>query len=166
VLILAACGGGSVGATGANGTTGASGATAVLPVALTESQLLNEPAIVHQAMYWIGPKQDYRYEFRRLPNNRIYIRYLPEGVGVDQKSGQLLIVATYPWPHAYASLMKYARGTQVAGTNGSIIVPSGRGDTNGVLMAFPGGNDEIEVYSPNAGLAAKIAKSGQVKPVS
>jgi hypothetical protein len=139
--------------------------TAILPVALSKSQLLAKPGILDQPMYWIGPKKNFHYEFRRLPNNRIFIRYLPKGVKKGKKPGQLLIVATYPWPNAYASLKKYAKGTQTAGKNGTIIVPSRPRDTKSVLMAFPGGHYEIEVYSPKPGKAATIAASGQVASV-
>jgi hypothetical protein len=140
--------------------------TAILPISLSKNQLLNKASNAGQPIYWIGPKRHYHYEFRRLTNKYIYIRYLPKGVKVHGEPGKLIIVATYPWQHAYAALKKANNGRGVAGKDGSFIIPSRPGDTKSVLMAWPHGSYEVEVFDPTPGKAAAIAASGQVASVA
>jgi hypothetical protein len=61
-------------------------------------------------------------------------------------------------------LKKQANGKAVAGPGGSIHFrePDNR---KSVLIAFPGINDEIEVYDPIPARALAIAESGKIKPV-
>jgi hypothetical protein len=141
--------------------------TAIGPIPQSKSQLTNRALGAGQPIYWIGAKKGYHYEFQRLAKNgNIYIRYLPKGVHVGQRPGKLIIVATYPWQHAYKALKKAGQGTGTAGKNGAWIIPSRPGDKKAVLMAYPGGSYEIEVYSPKAGQARDIAASGKVATIA
>ena len=75
-----------------------------------------------------------------------------------------MIVATYPFPNAYARLKKGAKGRVVAGKNGSIVWVRTK-NPQSVYIAWKRVGYEVEVYSPNASKAAKIAESGQVVSV-
>lgn len=138
--------------------------TAIGPLGLNQTKLQARALAVGQPMWWIGPKRGVRYEFTRTTNDRIYVRYLPKGVGVGKKDGRFLIIATYPWANAYSQLKKASHNRGVAGPNGSYIWARPN-DPRSVLVAFPGKNYEIEVYDPSATKAATIAESGQLHTV-
>ncbi len=139
--------------------------TAIGPRSLSVDGLRAEAATIGTPIYWIGPKRGYRYEFTRTTKDRLYIRYLPKGVGAGKKEGQLLIVATYPWYKPYKALHKASKGRGVTGPDGSFIIPARPGDTKSVLVAYPKAAFEIEVYDPTPGRAATIAEQGKLTTV-
>jgi len=134
------------------------------PVLLSSHQLAVESNLLRQPIYWAGPKHGSRYEFTRATNGYVYVRYLPHGVRAGHRGTKWLIVATYPVRGAFSALKKYAHGKAVAGPNRSIfyVRPDYR---KSVLMAFPGVNDQIEVYGPSPAVARAIVESGRVRPV-
>jgi hypothetical protein len=134
------------------------------PVLASPTQLKLESKLLRQPIYWAGPRKGYHYEFTRLQNDNIYVRYLPKRVKVNGKPGRLLIVATYPYPGAYAALKKAANGKAVAGPHGSIYFVR-PGYPKSVYVAFPKVNFEIEVYDPSPAVAKAIAATGRVAPV-
>jgi hypothetical protein len=138
--------------------------TAIGPKAYTVSQLRDQSARLASLLYWAGPKKNNRYEFTRTTNGRLYVRYLPKGVGNNQKKGQLLIVATYPWAHPLAAL-KEASKNGTTGKGGAYIIRARPGDQKSVLVAWPQGTVEVEVFSPIPGKAQQIAASGALTTV-
>lgn len=139
--------------------------TAIGPKAFNHNQLSAESGKLGSPIYWIGPKPGYRYEFFRSTKGYLYVRYLPKGVGVGKRQGHLVIVATYPWARPYAALKKVSHGRITKGPHGSIIIPARPGDAKSVLVAWPRGRYEVEVYSPKPGRAAALAASGNLNPV-
>ena len=191
-LALAGCGGGPIertgpggatgvnGATGTNGTTGNDGPTGtgstgntgptgrkgpsrIGPIVMTAANLAAEARILQQPIYWAGPQQGYNYEFTRTTKGFLYVRYLPSGVKPGAPGAKFLIVATYPTVGAYAKLNKEAKGKAVAGPAGSLVYVNPQ-YTKSVLMAFPGVDDEIEVYAPKPADALATAESGKITP--
>jgi len=138
--------------------------TAIGPLGLNQPKLQARALALGQPMWWIGPKRGVRYEFQRTTNDRIFVRYLPKGVGVGKKPGRYLIIATYPWANAYKSLKKVSHNRGVAGPRGSYIWARPNYPKS-VLVAFTGLPYEIEVYDPSATKAATIAESGQLRTV-
>jgi hypothetical protein len=134
------------------------------PVLLSSAQLKAASRILHKPIYWAGPQTGKHYEFTRTGQGYLYVRYLPHGVQAGDTGTKFLIVATYPFPGAYAAVKKYAHGKAVAGPNGSIyyVRPD---DPKSVLVAFPNVPDEIEVYDPSPAVARMIAATGLVKTV-
>jgi hypothetical protein len=137
---------------------------AIPPVSQSARELSNRALTLAQPLYWIGAKPGYHYEFSRNIKGYLYVRYLPKGVKAGEKPGKLLIVATYPLQHAYKLLKKGAHGRVVSGKRGSIVWVRTNGPQS-VYIAWPKVPYEVEVYSPNASKAAKIAESGQVTTV-
>jgi hypothetical protein len=114
-------------------------------------------------IYWAGPQAGYRYEFTRSTLGYLYVRYLPKGVRNGAPGTNFLIVSTYPFTGAYASLKKLAGKKGIKGPNGSIIYV--RPKKTNVLMAYPTANYEIEIYNPQPAISLATARSGNVKPV-
>lgn len=130
--------------------------------ALTQSELASKASQHHT--FWIGPKRGLHYEFERLSNHHIYVRYLPKSVKAGKKEGKYLIVATYPFPGAYAALKKNAKHRGVT-AHGALIIPARIGDKKSVLIAWPNVPFQVEVFDPLPGRAATIAESGKVKRI-
>jgi hypothetical protein len=120
---------------------------------------------IGQPVYWAGPEDGHDYEFTRTPQNRIYVRYLPTGVDAGAKGAQYMIVATYSLGKAYEALQKQAKGAELKGPDGSMMWVRAA-DPRSVLMAWPNVPYEVEIYDPHPAVAAAIARSSRVRPVS
>jgi hypothetical protein len=114
-------------------------------------------------IYWVGPRTGYTYELTKTSDNRVFIRYLPDGAKVGSEKPYLTI-GTYPAKNAYATARRRA------GRTGAVKVPAGKGvaayyrnDTPAnVFLAVPGSDYTIEVYDPSPGRARDLVASGQV----
>jgi hypothetical protein len=133
------------------------------PKAETKTQLSAQALTLGQPMYWAGPMRGYHYEFWRLTNDRIFVRYLPVGVKAGDPRTHFLIVGTYPFPNAYARLKELAKGRGVSAHGAYVFVRPN--DPRSVLIAWPHVDFEVEVYDPHPAKAAAVAQSGQVKTV-
>ncbi len=142
--------------------TGTKSVLGVGPLAFKTVGGLKAQALKYNAhFYWAGPQPGVRYGFQRTTTDNIFVRYLPKGVSVNDKSTGVLTISTYPLG-AYASLKKKATAT--AGPNGSIIWIDPKARTS-VYMAWKNKNVEVEVYDPSPRLAKLIAHSGKIKPI-
>ena len=143
------------------------------PVALVKNvgPLLQSPTEVAarsltylQPIYWAGPKKNTVYEFWRVPNKNIFVRYLPSGSKAGRNGKHWTIIGTYPYPDAYHRLKKKFPGG-IVGNDGSYIYQPPDNKTS-VYMAWPKKPFEVEVYNPSPQKAATIAASGQVQPIA
>lgn len=118
-------------------------------------------------VYWIGPRPNRTYELTRTSSARIFIRYLPPGVRVGNRSARFTIVGSYPVENAIDVLRELSeqpgeRSALVPG--GGLAVYSTSSPTN-VYVAYPGSDVQIEVFDPSAERALRLATSGRVVPV-
>jgi hypothetical protein len=139
----------------------------IKPVGYNAQNLAAESAYINTRFYWAGAKKNTIYEFRRTTNGYLYVRYLPKGTPIG-KHGAFLTIATYHFRGAkgggYSALKNEAGAHALQGPNGSIIFVRPK-DPHSVLMAFPGGNDQIEIFAPRPVDAVKTARSGNIAPV-
>jgi hypothetical protein len=135
------------------------------PVLQNETQLATRPLTLAQPIYWAGAKKGYKYEFWRLRNRRIFVRYLPNGTPAGANGKKYLIVATYPFPDAYNRLKKLSKSKGTT-KNGAYIWVRPGSDGKSILMAWPQVPYEVEVYDHNPQKAASVAESGDVGPVA
>jgi hypothetical protein len=134
------------------------------PIGYTAAGLRAESVKIHTRFYWAGAQAGTTYEFTRDIRGYLYVRYLPSGTTPGVPGANYLIVATYPFPGAFAALKKEAGDKAVSGPNDSIIYVRPK-DHRSVLMAFPGVDDQIEIYNPSPVAAIAAARSGKIKPV-
>jgi len=138
---------------------------AVGPILVPSSTLKTASKLLHQPIYWAGPRKGFHDEFWRTPGNDwIFVRYLPHGVKAGVHSTKFLVVGTYPLADAYGAVKKYCGRKAVAGPHRSIYCPRPASPTS-VYIAFPKIDYEIEVYDPSPKLSRAIAASGLVRPV-
>jgi hypothetical protein len=137
---------------------------AIGPVALSAQALRKFTSAADQPVYWAGPRAGYRYELSRTKAGTVFVRYLPPGVQAGSKRQIYLIVATYPFANPLQAL-KNLSGAHIAIPGGGVAMV----DVNkpqSVHLAYPGVNDQLEVYDPSPQQSLKVARSGGVRPVS
>jgi hypothetical protein len=137
----------------------------IAPVGLSAKGLRTLTASIDQPIYWAGPKPGYVYELTRTSTGKIFIRYLPPGTRVGSKQGTELIVATYPFHNALKALKALTGSKKLAIPRGGIAIVD-RGHPQSVHLAFPGADNQVEVYDPSPARSLAIARSGSVQPVT
>jgi hypothetical protein len=117
------------------------------------------------AVYWAGVQLGFVTELTES-RGRTYVRYLPKGVAAGS-ANQYLTVGTYSYPHAYPSMRRLAGrpGTVKLATPGGGIAFYDEARPTNVYLAFPGVDDQIEVYDPDAARAQALVRSGSIGAV-
>ena len=148
-------------------TTQTTTTAAVGPVAATPATLRALADEVGHPVYWIGPRPNRTYELTRTSDGRIYIRYLPPGVKVGNRSASYTIVGTYPVPDALEVLQRLATqpGEKSAPAPGGGLAVYSMDAPGNVYVAYPGSDVQIEVFDPSAKRALRLVTSGRVAPV-
>jgi hypothetical protein len=135
--------------------------------AATLSELKALPASVGHDIYWAGPKSGYTYELTKTNDGKIYIRYLPPGVQVNDKRPDYLTVGTYLYLHAFNAAK---RGSQ-SGTAFRATLPGGgiaytrKKFPRSVFFTYPGSDYMQEVYDRSPKRARSLVTRGQVRPI-
>jgi hypothetical protein len=148
-------------------TTTAATAKPIGPVAATPATLRSVAAKAKRPIYWVGPRSGQTYELTRTAGGRVYVRYLPRGAKIGNRRADYTIVGTYPTPNALKVLKDLAKQPNEksdSAPGGGIVVYSTGAPTN-VYVAFPGSDEQIEVFDPSAKRALRLVTSGRVAPV-
>jgi hypothetical protein len=129
---------------------------------VSEAELTAAAGRLDQPLYWAGPRSGRRYQLGRDVNSgAVAVRYvLPQG---DVE----LTVATIPLADAFAKTEELAgRPTAVSRRlpDGGIAF-SPRERTVTAYVAHPGVAYVIEVDTPQAGLARRLAFSARIRPI-
>lgn len=150
-------------------TTSASVANGARPLltAATPRTLRAVAAGAGHPVFWAGPRRGVTYELTRTSDGRLYVRYLPRGVRVGNRTGQYLLVGTYPVSNAYAAIRRAARergATTLRLRGGALGVVNSNAPKN-VYFSFPRANYQVEVFDPAPGAAQRLVLGGQIKPI-
>jgi hypothetical protein len=97
----------------------------------------------------------------------VYVRYLPAGVEVGTVQ-PYLTVGTYPIQNAFTTTADAANqpgAVRIPVAGGGIAFYSRTRPTS-VYLAFPGLDEQIEVYDPSAALAQSTVAAGRIRQVS
>jgi hypothetical protein len=125
------------------------------------------PAAVGHDVYWAGPKRNYTYELTKTNDGKIYIRYLPPGVQVNDRRPNFLTVGTYLFPNAFTA----ARRGSKTGTAFKAKLPDGgiaytrKKFPKSVFFTYPGSDYMQEVYDRSPKRARSLVTQGQVRPI-
>ncbi len=140
---------------------------AVGPIVYSAKNLAAESKFINTRFFWAGKqpiKGAVRYEFTRLTNGHLYVRYLTKGAKIGNTDAKYLVISTYPdYPTAYKTVKASANAQAGPGNSVILVRPHTKG--HNILMAFKGIPDQIEIYDPSASKALAIALSGDIKPV-
>jgi hypothetical protein len=157
----------SIGNLTASGASSASERLSGKPSAATVADLRSLAHRLGHPIYWAGRKPGYTYELSTTPSGRVFVRYLPHGVSVGDPGAQYTLVATYPFPRAYAVVAKAAAngGETLRLAHGGIGVVDGASPKS-IHLAFPGSDYQVEVYDPSPRVARRLVASGAIAPIS
>lgn len=128
-------------------------------VALTESQLRDAVLANKLTAYWAGPQEGALYSLVSNSNGQVFVRYLPNGKGLEDTAASYRVIATYPQSDAYA--VTQAAGNQAnaisfVNADGAQVFYSKNYNAN-VYVAFPDSPFEIEIFDPGEGVALGLA---------
>jgi len=138
------------------------------PAAAVSMQRLDAFASsIGHPIYWVGPQSRFTYELSRTRDGRVYIRYLPPGVGIGNSNPKYLTVGTYPQRHAFATLRATAKkqGVHTVQLAGGGRAFQYKGRPTSVYLAYPGSEYQVEVFDPSPTRALQLITSGRVQPV-
>ncbi|MBA2349599.1 MAG: hypothetical protein H0V81_15030 [Solirubrobacterales bacterium] len=147
----------------ATGVTGPAAPTAATPNDLTElSKRLDRP------VYWVGARPDSTYELTETDDGQLYVRYLTGGAEVGDERPDFLTVGTYPDEQALATVKKAAtrKGAQSETLADGGLAVVNRARPNSWYLAYPDVGELVEVYSPRAGRARQLVRTGRIVPVA
>ena len=142
------------------------GTTSATPHVMSLARLELLPEAVGHPVYWAGPRPSVTLESTETSDGRVFLRYLPNGVGVGSDKPYLTI-GTYPVQDAFAVTQAQSRKAD------AVVVEAGLGavafyartrPTN-LYVAYPDVDLQIEVYDPNPTRARNVVVSGRLKPV-
>jgi hypothetical protein len=137
-------------------------------VALSEAELVNAVKELGVDVYWAGPVDGAKYTVSAPADGQVYIRYLPNGEGLNDTKANYVVIATYATPDAFTSTQSagnQTNGVTFINTQGGAVFYSKDAPTN-VYVAYPNIDFQIEVFSPIAKTALDIAsKQGALRLV-
>jgi hypothetical protein len=136
------------------------------PVALSATGVRTLAGAFSQPIYWAGARRGYMYALRQTSDGKVYVRYLPPGVRVDD-ARSLLVVATYRLHDALAAINEEGQEEDAV----RIRLPAGGlayyrvGFATNIFLAYPGMDYKVEVFDPSPQRARRLVSSGQITPV-
>jgi hypothetical protein len=148
-----------------NGGSSSKTAKSVKEASIADLKAL--PASVGHDVYWAGPRPGYRYELTKTNDGKLYIRYLPAGVQLNDKRPEFLTVGTYLYPHAFNIVKAYSRGAAAfkAKLPGGGLAYARKDIPRSVYFAYPGSDYLQEVYDRSPKRARGLVTRGQVRPI-
>lgn len=138
------------------------------PVSVSESELTCNAAGLGHLAYWVGPQPSTSsYEVTSSADGRIFIRYLTGGASAGDERPDFLTVGTYAVPDALGALRsaKAEDDSQRLSARNGYSLLEGASGLNAYVVFDDEPDLQIEVYSPRAGRAVDLARSGALEPL-
>jgi hypothetical protein len=130
-------------------------------VALDENQLISAVKKVGATVYWAGPVKGAKYTLSVPGQGQAYVRYLPDGKGIDDTNPNYVVIATYQTENAFTATQSagnQTNGVTFVNVDGAAVYYSKDTPTN-VYVAYPGKNYQIEIFNPISKTALDIASN-------
>ena len=137
------------------------------PYAASSGELRDLAARIDRPVYWAGERPGTRLELTRTDTDRVYVRYLPPGVGVADKRPGFLTIASYPYPGAFKAVSASLKRPGTVGLpalNSGLVAWNTKRPTS-VYFAARNSNVLVEVFSPRRNEARRLVLGGDVTPV-
>lgn len=138
------------------------------PAFVGASELQAAAERLGQPIYWVGERPGANVELVDSESGRVYVRYLDEGAEPGVRSAQFLTVATYPERDPVAALRREAKRrpkARLTRSGDGAIVLIDLHTPNSVYLAYPGGEHQVEVYSPDAREVLQLVNTGAVEAI-
>ena len=119
-------------------------------------------------IYWLGARKGSRYELSETADGGYSVAYLQAGGRRGERPAEYVTVASYPSDDGVAALRRAARNrprSKLGRTDGGAILLIDPGSPRNAHLAYPGGDFQVEVFSPVPGEALRLAARGDTRPV-
>lgn len=130
-------------------------------ISLTEAELREVVAGEGLKVYWLGPQDGALYALDSVSSAQTYIRYLPNGRGLDDTSANYRVIGTYETKDAYTVTLSNAKRANSVGfinEDGNAVYYATL-NPNSVYVGVKGTNSQVEIFDPNSGLALIAART-------
>jgi hypothetical protein len=138
------------------------------PRVVETSDLSDAAERLGHPIYWAGEQPETDLELAEADSGRVYVRYLDDGTEAGTRSTEFMTVVTYPVPNATAALrraLKTRPGAELARGNDGAVVLIDPDTPGSVRLAYPGANQQVELYTPDVEQSIRLATNGTIKPV-
>jgi hypothetical protein len=138
------------------------------PTIVEPSELSDVADRVGHPIYWVGERDGTDYELSESGAGRVYVRYLDEGTKPGVRSAKFLTVGTYEIKDPVAALRRAAKESpraELARSEDGAVVLIDPAKPGSVYLAYPGKDQQIEVFSPDVKESLELATSGDVEPI-
>jgi hypothetical protein len=137
-------------------------------VALEEAELRALIRDNNIVAYWSGPEQNCKYALIVNGSGQAFIRYLKDGMGIDDSSSNYRVIGTYPQADSFSitkAAGNQANAISFVNPDGAQVFYSKEFPAN-VYLAFPDVNYQIEIFDPENGVSLSIATAaGAIRKV-
>jgi hypothetical protein len=136
------------------------------PTLVTVGELRADAAASSGPIYWAGARPGTRLELSKTSGGTFFLRYLPSGTAAGDLQPHLT-VATYARANGFEEVESAAKNdgsTSLELDGGGLAVYDAKAPTN-VHVAYPGEPYQVEVYSPEKGVALQLVTTGKVRRV-
>jgi hypothetical protein len=143
-------------------------AASVAPSQGTEEDLVALADELGHPVYWLGEREGTKLEITTLSDGQVYVRYLGSDDPIGDPRSDFLTVGTYPVDDPYGELLELSerkRSTEETLEQGGLAVQT-KDAPHSAYFAWPDGDVQVEVYSPQAREALRLAVAGDVVPAS
>jgi len=128
-------------------------------VVLTEGELIAAVQQLGADVFWAGPVVGAKYTLSVPMDGQAYVRYLPDGEGLEDTNANYVVIATYATENAFESTQaagNQSNGVTFINADGAAVYYNKESPTN-VYVAFPNQSSQIEVFNPISKTALDIA---------
>lgn len=137
-------------------------------VALTEVELRSAVKTLGGSVYWAGPMPGALYTFNHVVSGQDFVRYLPNGKGLDDVKQDYRVIATYQDAKAFETMKtagKLETGVSITNPDGSLAYYAKATPTH-VYLAYKDLPFQIEIFDPAPGAALTVATTpGLIKKI-
>lgn len=130
-------------------------------VALTEAQLRAEVKNINSSIYWAGSLKNAKYTLNHITAGQDFVRYLPNGKGLNDVTQNYRVIATYRDANAFATVVaasKLTAGVTKTNPDGSFIFYA-TNTPNHVYLVYKDLPYQIEIFDPRPGESLKAAET-------
>jgi hypothetical protein len=138
----------------------------VAPVQGTEEDLVALADELGYPIYWLGEREGTKLEITSLSDGQVYVRYLGEDDPIGDPRSDFLTVGTYPVDDPHGELLELSerKGTTEESLEQRGLAVQIEDAPHSAYFAWPDGEVQVEVYSPQPGEALRLALAGDVLP--
>lgn len=138
------------------------------PKVVQVSDLSDAAERVGHPVYWAGERSQTKLELSESDAGRVYVRYLDEDAEPGVRSTDFMTVATYKVEDAAAALRRGAKNrpqAELARSDDGALILIDPETPGSVRIAYPGSDEQVELYTPNVRESIRLATNGSIQPV-